>query len=288
MSDLSCTLQSLHLHPIKSCGGLSAREALVVETGLDLDRQWMVVDEHGDMLTQRELPRMALVQPTLKHSELILRAPGMLALHLSLDTVETPTRVQVWDDRVKAYEMGALAGQWFSDFLGKKLRLVRFDPEQKRLSDRQWTGEVEAENGFSDGFPLLVASASSLSDLNRRLLARGAAAVDMRRFRPNLVLEGLLPFDEDHIDHITIEADGGPVVLKMVKPCARCSIPNVDPDSAATGHEPGDTLAGFRADARVKGGITFGMNAVVLEGIDRTLRAGQKVSASYAFDRPGS
>ncbi len=283
MSDLSCTLQALHVHPIKSCGGLAPREALLLETGLDLDRQWMVVDEHGDMLTQRELPRMALVQPTLKHSDLVLRAPGMLALHLSLDTVETPTRVQVWDDRVKAYEMGALAGQWFSDFLGRKLRLVRFDPDQKRLSDRAWTGDVEAENGFSDGFPLLVASSSSLADLNQRLQARGAAPVDMRRFRPNIVLDGLQPFDEDHIDLVTIEADGGPVVLKLVKPCSRCSIPGVDPDSAATGHEPGDTLAGFRADARVKGAVTFGMNAVIVDGIERTLRVGQKVSATYAF-----
>ena len=283
MSDLSCTLQSLHVHPVKSCGGLAPREALLLETGLDLDRQWMVVDEHGDMLTQRELPRMALVQPTLKHSDLVLRAPGMLALHLSLDTVETPTRVQVWDDRVKAYEMGALAAQWFSDFLGRKLRLVRFDPEQKRLSDRAWTGDIEAENGFSDGFPLLVASSSSLADLNQRLQARGAAPVDMRRFRPNIVLDGLQPFDEDHIDLVTIEADGGPVVLKLVKPCARCSIPGVDPDSATTGHEPGDTLAGFRADARVKGAVTFGMNAVIVDGIERTLRVGQKASATYAF-----
>jgi uncharacterized protein YcbX len=283
VSDLSCTLQALHVHPIKSCGGISPREALLLETGLDLDRQWMVVDEHGDMLTQRELPRMALVQPTLKHSDLVLRAPGMLALHLSLDTVETPTHVQVWDDRVRAYEMGALAAQWFSDFLGRKLRLVRFDPEQKRLSDRAWTGDIEAENGFSDGFPLLVASSSSLADLNQRLQARGAAPVDMRRFRPNIVLDGLQPFDEDHIDLVTIEADGGPVVLKLVKPCARCSIPGVDPDSAATGHEPGDTLAGFRADARVKGAVTFGMNAVIVDGIERTLRVGQKVSASYAF-----
>jgi hypothetical protein len=125
--------QVLRRHP--RCPG-----ALLVETGLDFDRAWMVVDEHGEMLTQRELPRLALIQPSFKTSELMLRAPGMLALHLRLDTVEAPTRVRVWHDVVKAYDMGALAAQWFSDFLGRKLRLVRFDPEERRLSDPAWAG----------------------------------------------------------------------------------------------------------------------------------------------------
>jgi uncharacterized protein YcbX len=141
MSDLHCTLSALHLHPVKSCGGFEVRESLLVETGLDLDRAWMVVDTHGEMLTQRELPRMALVQTSLRHDDVVLRAPGMLPLHLSINAVEEPTRVQVWDDIVKAYDMGALAAQWFSDFLGVKgLRLARFDPDQKRLSARGVAG----------------------------------------------------------------------------------------------------------------------------------------------------
>ena len=71
--------------------------------------------------------------------------------------------------------------------------------------------------------------------------------------------------------------------LKLVKPCARCSIPNVDPVSAATGTEPGDTLSTYRADSRVDGAITFGMNAIVLEGVDRTLRTGMRAEATFAF-----
>jgi hypothetical protein len=207
----------------------------------------------------------------------------MLALHVRLDTVEAATRVRVWDDVVKAYDMGALAAQWFSDFLGRPLRLVRFDPEQQRLSDAAWTGTLQAENAFADGFPLLVTSNASLADLNQRLAARGVAPVTMQRFRPNLVLDGLQPFDEDHIDELTIEAAEGPVRLRLVKPCVRCTIPNVDPATAATGHEPGDTLAGFRADPRMKGGITFGVNAVVVEGLERTLRVGQAARASLRF-----
>ena len=285
MSTLPCTLSEIRLHPVKSCGGFSVNESLLVETGLDLDRAWMVVDAHGDMLTQRELPRLALVSASMRRGDLALRAPGMLALHLSLEAVEAPTRVQVWDDTVAAYDMGALAGQWFSDFLGVKgLRLVRFDPEQKRLSDRKWTGAIEAENAFADGFPLLVTSTASLAELNRRLALAGQAAVDMARFRPNLVLDGLpAAHDEDHVDTLEIEAEGGPVVLKLVKPCARCTIPDVDPATAAQGHAVADALAAYRADARVNGGLTFGMNAVIVSGIDAVLRPGAAVKATLAF-----
>jgi hypothetical protein len=285
MSTLPCTLSEIRLHPVKSCGGFSVNESLLIETGLDLDRAWMVVDAHGDMLTQRELPRLALVSASMRRGDLALRAPGMLALHLSLEAVEAPTRVQVWDDTVAAYDMGALAGQWFSDFLGVKgLRLVRFDPEQKRLSDRKWTGAIEAENAFADGFPLLVTSTASLAELNRRLALAGQAAVDMARFRPNLVLDGLpAAHDEDHVDTLEIEAEGGPVVLKLVKPCARCTIPDVDPATAAQGHAVADALAAYRADARVNGGLTFGMNAVIVSGIDSVLRPGAAVKATLAF-----
>lgn len=283
MSDLECRIAALNLHPVKSCGGIAVDEALVIETGLEFDRAWMLVDSAGEMLTQRELPRLALVRPTLRQHDLILRAPGMLALHIALDRVEAATRARVWDDEVKAYDMGALAAQWFSDFCGTPLRLVRFDPEQRRLSDRRWTGDVEAENAFGDGFPLLMANAASLADLNARLAARGVAPVGMERFRPNLVLDGLAAWEEDHVDELAIDTPEGALRLKLVKPCVRCTIPSVDPATGVQGTEPGDTLAGFRADARMKGGITFGINAIVLEGVERTLRVGQSARATLAF-----
>ena len=91
---------------------------MLIETGLEFDRAWMVVDAENRFVTQRELPRMALVQPALRVQDMVLRAPGMLALHIALDAVEAPTRVRVWKDEVAAYDMGDLAAQWFSDFLG--------------------------------------------------------------------------------------------------------------------------------------------------------------------------
>jgi uncharacterized protein YcbX len=284
MSDVSVTVSSLYLHPIKSCAGIAVSEGLLIETGLEFDRAWMVVDEAGSFVTQRELPRMALIQPTLKTHEMPLRAPGMLALHIALDAVEAPCRVRVWDDEVAAYDMGDLAAQWFSDFLGRKLRLVRFDPEQRRLSSRKWTGDIEAENAFSDGFPLLVASSASLAELNRRLAERRLPAVTMQRFRPNLVLDGLDAHGEDFVDEITLDGPDGALRLKLVKPCGRCTIPSVDPASGEQGHEPGDTLTGYRADPRLDGAITFGMNAVIVDGIERRLRVGARGEATIRFD----
>jgi uncharacterized protein len=281
--ELDCTLTQLFVHPIKSCGGISSDSVALMDTGLDWDRSWMVVDPQGQMLTQREHPRMALIQPTLRHSDMVLRAPGMLALHLQLDAVEKATRVQVWADVVKAFDMGDLAGQWCSDFLKTPARLVRFDPDEMRQADTAWTGAMTAHTMFSDGFPLLVANAASLDDLNGRLAAKGLGAVLMQRFRPNLVFSGWQAFDEDNIDEIEISTDGEPVVLRLVKPCARCTIPNVDPTTAATSHEPGDTLASYRSDARVKGAVTFAMNAIVLRGEGQLLKAGQRARASWKF-----
>jgi hypothetical protein len=286
MSDdaVPITLAALHVYPVKSCAGVSLDEALLIETGLEFDRAWMVVDADGEFVSQRELPRMALISTQLKHSELVLRAPGMLALHLSLDTVEQAVRVRVWDDEVGAYDMGSLAAQWFSDFLRQPLRLVRFDPAQKRLSSKAWTGALDAENAFSDGFPLLVVSRASLAGLNERLARKGIEPQSMARFRPNLVIDwagGVLDeHGEDHLDEIAFDTPEGPVRLKLVKPCARCTIPDIDPATCIRGDEPSNTLAGYRADARVDGAITFGMNAVIIEGVERALRAGQAGRAS--------
>ncbi|MDP9929431.1 uncharacterized protein YcbX [Variovorax paradoxus] len=287
--DLLATIARLFVYPVKSCAGVELPEALLTETGLEFDRAWMVVDAKGEFVTQRQLPRMALIRPQMKHMEVVLRAPGMLALHLAFDRVEEPVRVRVWKDEVAAYDMGDIAAQWFSDFLSEPgkpqaLRLVRFDPEQKRLSNLQWTGGVEAENQFSDGYPLLVASEGSLAELNERLAAAGHDAVGIERFRPNIVLAGIESHDEDRVDALHVTTNEGEAELKPVKPCTRCPVPDIDPATAVSSPEVGDMLRTYRADARVDGRITFGMNCVVLKGVEHMLKVGQAVGANYRFE----
>jgi uncharacterized protein len=281
--DIRCKIAQLFIYPIKSCGGIELKEAVLTDTGLDLDRAWMVVDEQGVYVTQRQVPRMALIQPLLKTYDMIVKAPGMLALHVSIDEVEKAVSVKIWEDTVKAFDMGDLAAQWFSDFLGQTVRLVRFDPEQTRLSSMKWTNGIEAKNGFDDGFAVLVTSVASLKMLNDKLVFAGEKAVTMPRFRPNVVLTGIEAYDEDRLDTLNIETQEGVVQLKHVKPCARCTVPDVDLQSGKQGTAVADMLQSYRANPIMDGAVTLGMNAIILAGEGSTLRVGQAVGANYSF-----
>lgn len=287
--DVKAKIAQLFIYPIKSCGAIELKESLLTDTGLDLDRAWMVVDENGAFLTQREEPRMALIQPTLTSFDLIVKAPGMSALKLAIDEVAAPVTVTVWDDTVKAFDMGDEAAYWFSDFLStnqtvrKNVRLVRFDPEQKRLSSMEWTKGIEAKNGFDDGFAVLVTSVASLKVLNDKLTAAGEKAITMQRLRPNVVLTGIDAYDEDRLDTLHITTQEGVSQLKHVKPCARCTIPDVDLQNGKQGTAVADMLQTYRANQLMDGAVTLGMNAIILTGEGSTLRVGQAVAANYVF-----
>ena len=287
-SEFQARIDALWVFPIKSCAGISVQESVLTDKGLAFDRAWMVVDADGEMVTQRELPRMALIQPELTHTKLVLHAHGMKAL--SLTWLVSPhmdqTQVRVWDDVVPAFDMGPAASVWLTHFLGDDLgplRLVRFDESHQRVASTKWTQGVQALNQFSDGFPVLVASAESLEELNTRLAQQGVPAVDMRRFRANVVLSGGYAHDEDRVGVMTIITDDGTVQLNPVKPCPRCPIPNIDPDTSASTPSVNNTLQAYRQDARVNGAITFGMNNIALAGIGQVLRVGQRVSAEWVF-----
>lgn len=280
-------LSALTLYPIKSCAGIALREATLTEAGLMTgyiyDREWMVVDPAGRFLSQREYPRMALIVPRLKSDTLELRAPGMLRLEMPLGLPEPDAAqlfsVQVWDDQLPAYDCGELAATWFSKAIGVACRLVRFAAHAERAVSSKWTGGVAATTLFSDGYPLLLAGAASLDDLNEKLLAAGRAALPMERFRPNLVIAGLPAFEEDYVDTFEL----GEAVLKPVKPCSRCSIPAIDQASGEPGPDPLDILQAYRAKPELDGAICFGMNAIVLAGAGTVLRIGQEINVNLAF-----
>ena len=287
-SDVTGAIARLFVYPVKSCAGIEVPAARLTETGLEWDRAWMVVDAQGCFVTQRELPRMALIEPSLMATELELRAPDMPVLAVQFDAEGPLVTVQVWDDHVPAHDMGDQVADWFTQFLGggaepASYRLVRFDPAHRRVASLKWTDGVPALNQFSDEFPILVISEASLAGLNQRLLAGGHGAVTMARFRPNLVLTGVEAHDEDRLLQIRVAAEPDLVLLKPVKPCARCPIPNIDPTTARSSPQVNDTLQAYRQDARVNGAVTFGMNCVTLEGVGSVLRVGQLVSADLDF-----
>jgi len=274
----------LFVHPVKSCAGIEVQEALLTETGLEWDRAWMVVDERGDFLTQRELPRMALVRPQLVADALVLQAPYQAPLTVPFAATGPVTLVRVWSDKVWAWDMGEAAAQWFSECLGQPCRLVRFDPTQRRLSRLERSGGLEAPHQFADGFALLLASMAGLDALNAQLAAAGHKGVGMERFRPNVVLGGVDAHAEDWLDLLHIDTGAlGSVQLQTTKPCVRCPIPDIDPLSAERGTQVGEALYRYRQDARMDGALTFGMNAIVRAGVGQMLRVGQRLGGHYRF-----
>jgi hypothetical protein len=262
-------LAELHLYPVKSCRGIALEQARLTEAGLEHDREWMIVTPDGRFTTQRERPRLALVETRLTSDALVLSAAGHGSVAVPFDHAGTPLEVTVWRDRCRAHDQGENAARWLSEFAGCELRLVRFDPSDRRPSDAAWTGGVEALARFSDGFALLAISLASLADLNARL----ATPLPMNRFRPNLVLDGLPPYGEDALGDLV----AGGVRLRRVKPCTRCVITTTDQASGARdGEEPLRTLKTYRWDRALKG-ITFGQNLIVVEGAGSWLRVGQAI-----------
>jgi uncharacterized protein YcbX len=264
-------VSGLFNYPIKSCAGTALSEAQLTATGLRNDRRWMLVNEHGSFVTQRELGNMALITPTVAGDGLHIDAPGMTSLKVSGTSQAAPCAVTVWKDQCNAYDEGEEAAAWFSAFLSQPVRLVRFADDQQRVSSRDWTGDIAALNQFTDGFPVLVISTASLADLNSRL----ATALPMNRFRPNLVIDGLPAYGEDKVHELSI----GDIRLRIVKPCTRCKITTTDQATGiAQGPEPLNTLRGYRLDKALRG-VTFGQNAIIIAGVGSRLRRGQTVTA---------
>jgi uncharacterized protein YcbX len=257
----------LFVYPIKSARGIAVPSAALERRGFALDRRWMLVDEKGSFLTQRALPRMALLEVSIGEDHLAVRAPAMgeIAVPLASDgAVERRTRVTVWDDTCDAILAPDDVSCWFTQALGVPCRLVHMPDDSLRQADPDFSTPQDLV-GFADGFPLLLTSVSSLEDLNARL----ERPVPMNRFRPNVVVSGGAPFEEDVWTRV--EACG--VTFRVAKPCARCAITTVDQQTAETGKEPLRTLATFRA---ANGGVMFGQN--LLHDCLGTLRVGAEVA----------
>jgi uncharacterized protein YcbX len=251
------------------------------------DRRWMLVDQNDEFLTQREAPRLALVRPHRAGLGLRVQAPGMPPLDVTGVGGERRA-TQCWDDRCGGFDEGPSARAWFSQFLGQAVRLLRFDASAPRWASRNWVGAAAGRPGaltrFSDGFPLLVTGAASLVALNERLQRAGVPSIEMVRFRPNVVIEGLEAFEEDAVDTLTVAPPDRPAVtLQLVKPCARCTIPEVDPTTGRAVAGVLGVLASFRANPRLGGAPTFGQNAIVAAGLDGVLRVGDPVQIGYRF-----
>jgi len=248
MSNIS--VSQLSIYPVKSCRGIPQQSTSVEAFGLKNDRRWMVVDDDGVMLTQRKLSSMCLINVELTETGIQLSAPDMAALQVTIPTSVNTRKVKVWNDECSAYDTGDEAANWLSQFLEMACRLVYFPEDEIRQVDLDYAKEGD-KTAFSDGFPLLLISQASLDDLNSRL----GSPISMNRFRPNIVVDGCQPFEEDSWKKIKI----GKVEYSVVKSCSRCVIPSINPETAEREAEPTKTLIAYR---KRENKIFFGQNVI--------------------------
>ncbi len=249
------SIVQLNRYPVKSLVGISLPSARLDEKGITFDRNWLVTLPSGKFLTQREIPRMALVKTALtEKGDLTLSAEGrsdIIVTHAVHEAHAEYKRVTVWKDEVYAIDEGDSVAEWLSDFLGTKCRLVKMQNGFKRpIIDHG--KEFEGSVRFQDQYPLLVISLASLVALNEKLETH----VPMNRFRPNIVIDGCEAFEEDKFKTLSTPS----VTLTSAKPCARCVITTTDQRTAERGVEPLKTLASFRSS---ENGVLFGQNLLV-------------------------
>ncbi len=247
-------LSEIFIYPVKSLSGISLQQAEVEERGLRHDRRWLIIDDNHNFVTQRQHPNMALIDVAIAQEGLQLRHRkrdlGTLTVPFQPETFDMLT-VTVWDDQIEAAIVNDASNRWLSEALGFSARLVYLPETSPRLADRHYA-PFDVDVSFADGFPFLLIGQSSLDDLNTRL----PEPVTMLRFRPNLVFEGSVAYDEDQWYEFTI----GNVKFYGVKPCARCILTTVDPEKGEMiGKEPVRTLSKYR---KRNNKIFFGQNLV--------------------------
>ncbi len=249
---MSARLAVLACYPVKSCAGMALDAATVGARGLAGDRSWMLVDAEGRFVTGRQEGRLVQVSARPGPDGLELAAPGMPTLRIRLPDGSARSTVTVWRDTVDAADAGDAAAEWFSHFLGRTVRLVHADAAMQRPVDPDHAQPGD-EVGFADGYPVLLLSRAAVDELSDRV----GRPMDWRRFRPNLLIEGVPAHAEDSWRRVRI----GAVEFDVVKPCVRCVFTTVDPDSGERdgAGEPLRTLASYRRGPK---GVTFGQNLI--------------------------
>lgn len=263
-------LSEINIYPIKSLAGISLKNAVIEERGLQFDRRWLLVDEKNNFLTQREFPKMATVKVEVLANGLRVSDNGsQMNVSFEPNTNETAS-VKIWSSRCRAKVYEKETNDWFSEILQTNCRLVLMPEETRRKVNYLYAVHKEDTVSFADAYPFLLIGESSLGDLNSRL----ENPVPMNRFRPNLVVSGSDAFAEDNWKQIKI----GGVIFHIVKPCARCVMTTIDQASGEKQSvEPLKTLASYRIPKRsIKKKILFGQN-LIAENVGTVVEIGDKV-----------
>jgi hypothetical protein len=249
-------LSSLHIYPLKGCRAVDLDQAVVEPWGLSGDRRWLLVDADGQFLTQRE--HRALARLVVRYgagADIAVSSEGCPPLQVTAPGgCPELLKVTVWRSTVLAAAAGPEADTWFARYLGQPVRLVWLDDPTRRAVDPVFGADGDVVS-FADGYPLLLASSASLDQLGQWLAADGDQPVPMNRFRPNVVVSGHQPWDEDRWRRIRI----GAVSFRVAKPCGRCIVTTTDQTTGERGRQPLRMLARHR---RVDKSLVFGQNLI--------------------------
>lgn len=253
-------LTQINIYPVKSLDGFSPKKAIVEQRGLQYDRRWMVVDENGVFMTQRNFRKMPLLKASIDNENLVVCVKNNInqnvAIPLSLESESI--EVEVWQDKVMAKKTSPEADAFLSDFLEKKCHLVKMPETSIRRVDEDFNRGEDAVS-FADGFPFLIIGEASINDFNSRLNKPlnpdNEPLVGMRRFRPNFVFSGGKAYEEETWRDFSI----GDVNFFGAKPCGRCIMITLDPDTGIREPEPLEVLASYRSSGKK---IKFGQNVL--------------------------
>ena len=248
------SIKSLHIYPIKSLGGIELNSSPVERRGLQYDRRWMLIETSGRFISQRENPKLALIEPDIEGNNMLLQDKSGLMEPLSFSLSEPTSeakKVTIWDDECWAKPLENRVNLWFSKFMNRPVELVYMHEASERIADQRYAHKADDIVSFADGYPILVISQKSLDLLSEKL----GFDIPMNRFRPNIVLEGLAPNEEDTLAEIVIND----LKLFGVKPCARCVMTTIDQQTGEQGKEPLRTLNTYR---KLENKILFGENFI--------------------------
>jgi hypothetical protein len=260
-------LASISVFPVKSCAGIDLATASVGARGLVDDRCWMLIDADGRFMTGRQLPALVRVKALPDANGLHLSAPGMAAVWFARPDGSQRRASSVWGTAVDAADCGDAAAAWFSDYLGRPVRLLYADPHMQRPLDPRYA-QMGDQTAFADGFPLLLLSQAAVDELT----ARAGRPLSARHFRPNLLVDQVPAHAEDRWRRIRI----GTLEFDVVKPCTRCVFTTIDPDSGVADRD-GEPLRTLKQYRRGADGITFGQNLIARgEG---TISVGDAITA---------
>ena len=272
----------LFIYPVKSMQGIALKRVQVTGKGFANDRRWMVVRSNGRFVTQRDMPRLALVRTSLDENGLVLSKPGHgsicipYALHAGA-RIETT----VWGDVCETIDQGQAVSHWLTHALGSEepLRLVRMNPGFKRALGKAALMSADTTTDFADSAPILVANQASLDRLNSVLEYKALPRVPMNRFRPNIVVQGLEPFAEHSL--ATLSTDD--YQLKLCYPCKRCIVTTINQDTAEKDPQgqPFKTLQGINPVPGDDKAPAFGENAILTHGSHGHLAVGDILDAIY-------